>query len=138
MIIFANSRVLHARTGFSESAERFLQGLYVDHDAVTRAYALLDRRDAEPNNPIKWTNLKECTKDDVQLMGDKYRHDRETNRVQRVLDMLRAQQGEHAELGAPIDLFTHGLQTATRAHAAGESVDIVVAALLHDIGEVIY
>ena len=51
--------------------------------------------------------------------------------------MLRAQKGAAMMLGAPIDLYEHGLQTATRAYNAGEEVDVEVAALLHDVGEVL-
>lgn len=38
-------------------------------------------------------------------------------------------------LGYPIDRYQHSLQTATRALRAGECGEIVVAALLHDIGD---
>jgi gamma-butyrobetaine dioxygenase len=142
MLLFCNTRVLHARTGFSQSAARHLQGLYIDYDAVTRTYATLALTDSSPtvSKPAdgpQWSSLKECTEHDVKLMGKLYAEDKKSNRVQRVLDMLRAQRGQHCELGAPIDLFEHGLQTATRAHAAGESVDVVVAALLHDVGELL-
>ena len=34
-------------------------------------------------------------------------------------------------------MYEHGLQTATRAHAAGADEETVVVALLHDIGEVL-
>ena len=37
--------------------------------------------------------------------------------------------------GFPVDRLRHSLQTATRAHQAGESEEYVVAALLHDIGD---
>lgn len=37
--------------------------------------------------------------------------------------------------GFPIDRLQHSLQTATRAHKAGESEEFVVCALLHDIGD---
>ena len=37
--------------------------------------------------------------------------------------------------GYPVDRLTHSLQTATRAHEAGEDEEYVVCALLHDIGD---
>jgi predicted HD phosphohydrolase len=37
--------------------------------------------------------------------------------------------------GYPVDRLEHCLQTATRAHQAGEDEEYVVAALLHDIGD---
>ena len=40
-------------------------------------------------------------------------------------------------LGQPIDLYEHGVQTASRALRAGESDELVVVSLLHDISETI-
>ncbi|MEO5641366.1 MAG: HD domain-containing protein [Sphingomicrobium sp.] len=51
----------------------------------------------------------------------------------RVLDHLRLLDGDYG--GFPIDRLQHSLQTATRAHQAGESEPYVVMALLHDIGD---
>merc|ERR1712183_1099481 len=38
-------------------------------------------------------------------------------------------------LGQPVDLMEHGLQTATRAYRGGESADIIVMSLFHDMTE---
>ena len=51
----------------------------------------------------------------------------------RVLTHLKLLDGDYG--GFPIDRLQHSLQTATRAHRAGESEDYVVMALLHDIGD---
>jgi predicted HD phosphohydrolase len=51
----------------------------------------------------------------------------------RVLAHLKLLEGDYG--GFPIDRMQHSLQTATRAHRAGESEHYVVAALLHDIGD---
>ena len=51
----------------------------------------------------------------------------------RVLDHLRLLDGDFG--GFPIDRLQHSLQTATRAHRAGEDEAYVVMALLHDIGD---
>lgn len=51
----------------------------------------------------------------------------------RVLDHLRLLDGDYG--GFPVDRLQHSLQTATRAHRAGEAEDYVVTALLHDIGD---
>jgi predicted HD phosphohydrolase len=37
--------------------------------------------------------------------------------------------------GYPVDRYTHSLQTATRAWRDGADVELVVAALLHDVGD---
>jgi predicted HD phosphohydrolase len=53
----------------------------------------------------------------------------------RVLGLLKSMEGDFA--GFPVDRLTHSLQTATRAHRAGEDEEYVVCALLHDIGDVL-
>jgi len=47
--------------------------------------------------------------------------------------MFKAQQG--FSIGFPVDLYTHGLQTATLALRDGCDEETVVCALLHDLGE---
>lgn len=39
--------------------------------------------------------------------------------------------------GMAVDRYVHSLQTATQAHRAGENEEYVVAALLHDIGDLL-
>jgi predicted HD phosphohydrolase len=51
----------------------------------------------------------------------------------RVLAHLKLLDGDYG--GFPVDRLQHSLQTATRAHRAGENEEYVVAALLHDIGD---
>src|SRR6185369_6479137 len=51
----------------------------------------------------------------------------------RVLAHLRLLDGDYG--GFAIDRLAHSLQTATRAHRAGEDEEYVVCALLHDIGD---
>lgn len=41
------------------------------------------------------------------------------------------------DLGYPIDRYQHSLQTATRAMRAGADEEMIVCALLHDIGDTI-
>jgi predicted HD phosphohydrolase len=43
----------------------------------------------------------------------------------------------HGYVGGKVDRYVHSLQTATRAHRAGECEEFVVAALLHDIGDIL-
>ena len=51
--------------------------------------------------------------------------------------LLLAQKGQHALLGANVDLFEHGLQTASRALRGGEDAETVVVSLLHDVFETV-
>jgi predicted HD phosphohydrolase len=53
----------------------------------------------------------------------------------RVLDQLRGLAGSLA--GYQVDRLEHSLQTATRAHRDGADEEMVVAALLHDIGDLL-
>ena len=39
--------------------------------------------------------------------------------------------------GEPVDRYVHSLQTATRAHRDGRDEEFVVAALLHDLGDML-
>ncbi len=51
----------------------------------------------------------------------------------RLMAHMRLLDGDHA--GFAVDRLTHSLQTATRAHRAGEDDEYVACALLHDIGD---
>lgn len=55
--------------------------------------------------------------------------------AERVLEMLRSL----AEIvdGFAVDQLTHSLQTATLAERAGADIEVVVAALCHDIGKAV-
>ena len=51
----------------------------------------------------------------------------------RLITHLKLLAGDYG--GFAVDRLTHSLQTATRAHRAGEDEEYVVCALLHDIGD---
>jgi len=53
--------------------------------------------------------------------------------TERALNMVRVQRGEN--IGAPVDLYEHALQCATRAYRDGADEETVVCVLLHDVGE---
>ena len=53
----------------------------------------------------------------------------------RILAHLRLLEGDFG--GFPVDRFQHSLQTATRAHQAGEDDEYAVCALLHDLGDIL-
>jgi len=98
-----------------------------------QATAGLDESGASLRN---FKHLKHATKEEFTLMGDEYAKkvvaaDVMTNRF---FEMLLHQK-TFGPLGGPIDLFEHGLQTASKCHRAAESVDIVVMSLFHDITE---
>eukprot|EP00740_Mantoniella_antarctica_P020564 CAMPEP_0198684340 /NCGR_PEP_ID=MMETSP1468-20131203/12040_1 /TAXON_ID=1461545 /ORGANISM="Mantoniella sp, Strain CCMP1436" /LENGTH=568 /DNA_ID=CAMNT_0044429063 /DNA_START=307 /DNA_END=2013 /DNA_ORIENTATION=+ len=82
-----------------------------------------------------FTELKHATPAEVQLLADKYQEELDANLLTRVLNMLKDQDKPELMLGTQVTLYEHGLQTATRAHRDGASEEMVVASLLHDVGE---
>ncbi|TAJ72105.1 MAG: HD domain-containing protein [Phenylobacterium sp.] len=55
--------------------------------------------------------------------------------VDRILSHLKLLGGDYG--GFNVDRLEHSLQTATRAHRAGQDEEYVVCALLHDIGDIL-
>ena len=131
MVLFDNQRLLHARGAMGESdTERFVQGCYADRDGFRLNYERLRRR-----SDAQWHSLASARAEDFATMGVEYTREVSDQLGARLLEMLAAQRG--AFLGAPVDLYEHGLQTATRALRGGENDDVVVASLLHDVTETI-
>ena len=84
-------------------------------------------------NKVRFTRMDEGTTEDYELTKAE---DREmiTAFPDSVLGWLR-------EMDVPsvyqVTRYQHSLQVATRAHRAGEDEEMVVAALLHDVGDVL-
>ena len=76
--------------------------------------------------------MKNGTKEDFQLL-EKYEKDFERKTADRILKYLAAQTTTLE--GYQITRLEHSLQAATRAYKNGESEEMVVATLLHDIGD---
>lgn len=77
-------------------------------------------------------SMDEGMKDDWAIIGAHFM-DYAASLPDRVLAHLKLLDGDYG--GFPVDRLHHSLQTATRAHRAGESEAYVVMALLHDIGD---
>jgi predicted HD phosphohydrolase len=81
---------------------------------------------------VSFTQMKDGTQADYKMLEQL-----EANHIRglpdRVLTALAALSDGLA--GYKIDRLQHSLQTATRAQADGASVDWIVAALVHDIGD---
>lgn len=58
------------------------------------------------------------------------------NLPNRIIEALKESADEGVG-GYQVNRIEHVLQSATRAHRAGESMDYVVAALVHDIGDIV-
>ena len=80
----------------------------------------------------QFTSMKEGTEADWSIIGSHFM-DYAAALPDRVLTHLKLLDGDYG--GFPVDRLQHSLQTATRAHLAGESEPYVVMALLHDIGD---
>ena len=81
---------------------------------------------------VNFTEMKEGSKEDYELL-EKYEMNFERKTADRVLKYL-ASQTTTLE-GYQITRLEHSLQAATRAYKNGESEEMVVATLLHDIGD---
>ncbi|MCH9705857.1 MAG: HD domain-containing protein [Proteobacteria bacterium] len=81
---------------------------------------------------VSFTQMQHGSKEDyllLQQLEDEYCK----GLSDRLLAALQAL--EHTLSGYQVSRLEHSLQSATRAHAAGESEELIVAALLHDIGD---
>ena len=89
---------------------------------------------AETNQVVTFTSMAEGTKEDYELL-ERLEEDFAANTADRVLAMLRELSGSLS--GYQVDRLEHSLQSATRAHRDGAEEEMVVAALLHDIGDIL-
>jgi len=81
---------------------------------------------------VNFTQMKDGNKEDYQLL-EKYEKNFERNTAKRILKYLAAQTSTLE--GYKITRLEHSLQAATRAYKDDESEEMVVATLLHDIGD---
>jgi predicted HD phosphohydrolase len=81
---------------------------------------------------VSFHAMREGTREDYLLL-DQSEKDYALGLAERVLGAVRKL--DHSLEGYPVSRLTHSLQTATRALADGADEELVVAALLHDIGD---
>ncbi len=81
---------------------------------------------------VSFTEMKNGTKEDY-LFLDKHEKDFASKTADRILKFMSGLT-ETLE-GYQVSRLEHSLQSATRAHRNGESEEMVVACLLHDIGD---
>ena len=85
-----------------------------------------------PKDEVKFTEMKHGDKEDYELLAnfeDKF-IEGTADRIVRVLESLDNSLG-----GYKVSRLEHSLQTATRAFKDKAEEEMVVAALLHDIGD---
>jgi predicted HD phosphohydrolase len=83
---------------------------------------------------VSFTRMDQGTLEEYQMLERKFKvcYDSLPDEVLGALNRLRGD-----KLGYQVDRFEHSLQTATRAFRDGADEETVVAALLHDIGDVL-
>ena len=81
---------------------------------------------------VSFTRMDEGTIDDYALLG-KLEHEYVTSLPDRLLGALEGLRNSLA--GYKIDRLEHSLQSATRAEEEGADIEMIVAALIHDLGD---
>ncbi len=81
---------------------------------------------------VSFINMADGTKADYEFLG-KHEEEYAKGLPGRLIEALKKL--EHSFSGYKVSRLEHSLQSATRAHQDGRSVEYVVAALLHDIGD---
>ncbi len=85
------------------------------------------------HHKAQWKAMEEASQGDFEAVME---YDAVYNRglVDRLLDQLR--QLDEEWTAYPINRYQHSLQSATRAYRDGADEETIVAALLHDIGDI--
>jgi len=83
---------------------------------------------------VNFTSMAQGTRAEYELL-DRYEAEFTDSLAHRILEYL--ERLDDSISGYKVSRLEHCLQSATRAHRAGESEEVVVAALVHDIGDMI-
>jgi len=81
---------------------------------------------------VNFTRMEDGTREEYEFL-DRMEDEYKAGLPDRILDSLRKL--EHSLSGYRINRLEHSLQGATRASRAGEADEMIVAVLLHDIGD---
>ncbi|WP_192035373.1 HD domain-containing protein [Halomonas sp. YLGW01] len=83
-------------------------------------------------NTVSFTQMKDGTKDEYMMLGELEERFVEAL-PERILEALKAL--ENTLSGYQVSRLEHVLQSATRAEDDGEDEEMIVAALIHDLGD---
>lgn len=89
----------------------------------------------EPAHTVSWTAMSDGTEADYRMLSRVYEDHAQATLAGSLFGLLGQMAGP--TLGYRIDREHHSRQSATRALRNGEPTEVVVAALFHDIGDVI-
>ncbi|MDH6677100.1 putative HD phosphohydrolase [Rhodococcus sp. LBL1] len=84
---------------------------------------------------VSFTRMDESTVEDIALIVSESKIFLDDRLPDTMIEMLDSLKGP--TLGYQVDRYEHSLQTASRALREGARTDLVVAALLHDVGDAI-
>jgi len=84
---------------------------------------------------VNFVHMDKGTKAEYDLLMSRERAHKEAFHVDNVLALLKA--GDLPDSGYQISRYQHSLQSATLAERDGQDEEMIVAALLHDIGDTI-
>jgi predicted HD phosphohydrolase len=87
----------------------------------------------DPNFAVPWTEMQYGTREQYAHLGAAFEQHARGALVDNLINLLGLLKGP--TLGYQCDRYSHSLQSGTRAYRNDESVDMVVAALLHDIAD---
>lgn len=90
--------------------------------------------DAKQLPRASYRRMDQGTKEEYELVFG-YLKDFKKKLPDRLLESLKTLKDSY--YGEPVDRLVHSLQTATRAHRDGRDEEFVVAALLHDLGDML-
>ena len=84
------------------------------------------------SHTVSFRRMQDGTREDYELLDRS-----ERDYARRLPDSILAsmQKLDHSLFGYPVSRLEHSLQTATRALEAGADDELIVAALIHDIGD---
>jgi predicted HD phosphohydrolase len=82
---------------------------------------------------VSFTRMDQGNAEEYAFLGDLWDEHNRAHLVDNLFALLRLMQGPR--LGYKIDRYQHSLQTASRALRDGADEEMVVVALLHDIGD---
>ena len=88
----------------------------------------------QPAPTVSFTSMAAGTREDYELL-ERLEAEFASGTSDRVLEQLRGLAGSLA--GYQVDRLEHSLQSATRAYHDGADEEMVVAALLHDVGDLL-
>ncbi len=88
----------------------------------------------DKNHKPTWTAMENASKEDFEAVMD-YEDDFNAGLVDRLLAQIKSLDEDWTPY--PINRYQHCLQAATRAYNDGANEEIVVAALIHDVGDIL-